>query len=85
MNQPDDRIKIVVVNEHTFGYQNPGSNSVGILHASILKGAVFSVNPVSMLIGSRDTVRLANEKDFHEFRIEFSQYASRPEEYLIQR
>ena len=77
MEQTKDRIKLVVLNEHTLGFIFPpshyenysGLTFVNILHASILKGAVQTVNPI--LIGSTDIVRLASEKDFDDFRCMF--------------
>ena len=85
MGHQDNRIKVIVINEHTMGLQRPGRASIEILQASVLKGASFQYLPEPTQLNSNDTVRLANENDFNEFRIEFTQYASRPEEYLIQR
>jgi len=84
-----DKIKLVVVNEHTLGFIFPpsaynnrlGLTFVNILHASILKGAVNTARPI--LIGSTDKVRLASENDFNNFRVCFNGYNSK--EYLYQR
>lgn len=85
MEQTQDRIKLVVVNEHTLGYifppsaykEHSGLTFVNILHASVLKGAVQTSNPI--LIGSTHTVRLASEKDFDDFRVVFRGYENKNE------
>lgn len=67
--------KLVVVNEHTLGYIIPElPNYYSILRASILKGAPFDMAENSKLIGSKDVIRLASEKDFDEFRCVFKGY-----------
>jgi hypothetical protein len=81
MEQNNDRIKLVVLNEHTLGYIFPRSSYEGewknlvyvnILHASVLKGATQTSNPV--LLCSTDKIRLASEKDFDDFRVNFKGY-----------
>ncbi len=66
------QVEIIVVNEHTIGYRDPGSNTYQVLHASILKGANWS-SPMSdgglKFLDELDSVRLANSHDFKEFRI----------------
>ena len=82
-----ERIRLVVVDEHTLGYIFPqsyydkplGLVYANILHASILKGAVNTERPI--LIGSTNKVRLANEKDFNDFRVCFNGYKNNPQEY----
>jgi hypothetical protein len=65
-------LEIIVFNEHTLGYREPGSNIFYILHASILKGAPW-IAPISdgqmRFIDPPDNVRLAKSKDFGEFRV----------------
>ncbi|MEK6829830.1 MAG: hypothetical protein AABY15_06955 [Nanoarchaeota archaeon] len=75
------KIKLVVFNEHTLGYILPElPNYVQILHASVLKGATWSMSKHCDYIGSADKVRLATEEDFDVFRCCFSD-AYRTEEY----
>lgn len=85
MKQTQEKIKLVVLNEHTLGfifpqsyYEKPlGLTHVNILHASVLKGAIQTLNPV--LLGSTDNVRLASEKDFDSFRVYFGSFANEQE------
>jgi hypothetical protein len=70
-----EKIKLVVFNEHTLGYILPElPDFVQILHSSILKGAVFSVQQSNFLIGKNDKVRLASKQDFADYRISFEGY-----------
>ena len=69
-----ERTKLVVADEHTLGYITPNSNIVGILHASVLKGAtsscpLSSLNPMPAYMFKK--IRLATEKDFDDFRVSF--------------
>lgn len=71
----------MVFNEHTLGYILPEiPNAVQILHASVLKGATWSMSKCSDLISKVDKVRLATEKDFDNFRCCFSD-AYKTDEY----
>lgn len=77
----DKRIKLVVLNEHTLGYILPVlPNYVQVLHASLLKGAPFELNPSNKLIGKLDKVRLASAKDFENYRCCFKGF-NNPVEY----
>ena len=77
-----ERIKLVVLNEHTLGYIMPElPNWVQVLHSSILKGAPFEMWPSSKYICSPDKVRLASEKDFNSFRVSFEGYDKLTEIY----
>ena len=75
------QIKLVVLNEHTLGYvwpselDLPGFYSVGILSASILKGANKVEGSVPFTEGV-DKIRLASKKDFDNFRHSFEGYAN---------
>lgn len=63
-----ERTRLVVTDEHTLGYITPNSNIVGILHASVLKGAATS-NPTPTYMFKK--IRLATAKDFDDFRVSF--------------
>ncbi|MEI6752363.1 MAG: hypothetical protein WCK78_04275 [Paludibacter sp.] len=68
----EERTKLVVVNENTLGYILPETpETLGVLHSSILRGAVFEVHPEPKHIISLDKVRLATEKDFENYRVSF--------------
>lgn len=81
-----EKIRLVVFNEHTLGfifppsaYKEPTNHIyVNILHASVLKGAVKTCDPI--LLSSLDKIRLASEKDFDEFGVSFIGY-NNPNEY----
>ena len=70
--------QLVVFNEHTLGYILPGSKYMGILHASVLRGAVQTTNPI-LLGGWGDKVRLATPQDFDVYRVHFGGYSNRDE------
>ncbi len=69
----NNRVKLVVVNEHTLGYINPiVPRTYSILHASILKGAAINDRlPSAKNINKSDNIRLASEKDFDDFKVSF--------------
>ena len=72
-----ERIKLVVIDEHTLGYLYADRvqeyPEAYILHTSILRGSYLNqYNPV--LLAGR-TVRLASEKDFNDYRVSFEGYA----------
>jgi hypothetical protein len=76
------RTKLVVADEHTLGYIMPNSNVVGVLQASVLRGAtsscpLSSLNP--MLTYMFKTIRLATKKDFDDFRVCFNGYNNEKE------
>lgn len=86
MKQNAERIKLVVLNEHTLGFIFPRSCYEGewkdlvyinILHASVLKGAVNTTGPI--LVSPLDKVRLASEKDFDNFNVSFKGYDNEQE------
>lgn len=75
-----EKTKLVVFNEHTLGYIQPELPTyVQILHASVLRGGVNT----SRLIGSMDTVRIANSQDFENYRVSMVGYKNHPEEYIF--
>lgn len=65
-----ERIKLVVMEEHTLGYIAPGSMYLNVLHSSILKGAPFEVLPEPKLNKGK-TIRLATPQDFEDYRHSF--------------
>lgn len=75
-----NKIKLVVVGEHTLGFIFPNSNSMSILHESVLKGAAWRTfaDPLP-LPRYGETMRLATEKDFDDFRVVFGSFANRNE------
>ena len=77
----DQKIKLVVVNEHTLGYIHPEMpNTVGVLQASVLKGATFQVHPEPFSTNGKK-VRLASKQDFEDFRHSFGGYDNGEYEY----
>ncbi|MDH6311059.1 hypothetical protein M2451_003897 [Dysgonomonas sp. PFB1-18] len=69
------KIQLVVCNENTLGYILPyDPTTLNILHASILKGATFNIGKSQTTISISDIVRLASEKDFNDFRVDFEGY-----------
>lgn len=77
-----EKIRLVVYNEHTLGYIQPERPArLCHLHASILKGAPWSMTNHFSLITHRDTVRLAGQEDFDEFRVSMDGYKNQPEVY----
>ncbi|MEO2050277.1 MAG: hypothetical protein ABGX00_00820 [Allomuricauda sp.] len=74
-----EKIKLVVIDEHTLGYIFPElPNSAGILRASILRGSNFNDMGGSISLHGA-TVRLASEKDFDDYRVVFDGYKNSPE------
>jgi hypothetical protein len=76
-------IKLVVYNSHTLGYIFPVyPNDVQILHSSPLKGSPTTLNLTSSFpIRKSDSLRLAAESDFQEFRVSFKGFDN-SKEYL---
>lgn len=65
-----EKIKLVVINENTLGYIKPNqTDRYYVIHASILKGATFEMYPNDKLIHKSDKIRLANQKDFADYRV----------------
>lgn len=73
-----ERIKLIVIDEHTLGCLRPNSNYADVLHASVLRGSPYStllssLNPI--LLKRNDVwfheIRLASAKDFDDYRVCF--------------
>ncbi len=76
-NVPTNKIILVVINENTLGYiDHIVPNTANVLHASILKGGVHSC---PKQLNSDDKIRLANEADFHEYRVSHIGYWKDPD------
>ena len=74
-------IKIVVLNEHTFGYILPElPTDVQVLHSSPLKGSPHGIWQLSIPIRSGDKLRLADSRDFKEYRVKEQGYMD-PKKY----
>lgn len=62
------KIKIVIVDEHTIGFIYPEiPNFVAPLHTSILRGSPYSDS--SRIYVPTSKIRLANVKDFDDYRV----------------
>lgn len=59
----------VVYKEHTLGLLDPG-NIIGVLHASVLRGAPFSVHSTP-IFASEQEFRQATLADFEAFRVKW--------------
>lgn len=71
----NEKIKLVVVENHTLGYILPEIPSgVCILHTSILKGSPYSDS--SHILVENHNVILATEKDFENFRCVFGSFGN---------
>jgi hypothetical protein len=63
------KINIIVADNHTLGYMQKDSLSIGILQQSVLKGAnTTQINGSISSFGIN--IRLATEIDFEEFNID---------------
>ncbi len=72
----DERIRLVVIDEHTLGYIDPSEpNYAGILHTSVLKGSML--NKYNSVILLNKTIRTATKKDFDEYRVSFKGYSDK--------
>lgn len=70
-----DKIKFVIYNEYALGYIMPEQpDTVFTLSDNVLRGAPFRTYNEPYYIKSGDTVRLANEQDFEDFRVSLSGY-----------
>lgn len=71
----NEKIRLVVLNEHTLGYQNDGERRIFVFHASVAKGANYTTRNGDMVYPNPgDTLRLASEADFNEYMISFDGY-----------
>lgn len=72
-----ERTKLIVADENTLGYVLPNSEMVGVLHASVLRGATSSATPKPIYMFEK--TRLATEKDFDNFRVSFQGFNNEKE------
>lgn len=73
IDQSNNRIQLVVVDEHSLGYIIPEMpNTFNVLHASILKGSTLR-DSHNYSIDWFKNIRKANEIDFHNYRIVFTE------------
>lgn len=75
-------IRMVVIDEHTLGYTEEGTNFANVLHASILKGATFTTQDGDRIYLKGRKVRTATVKDFEDFRVLANGYLKDPR-YII--
>lgn len=70
------KIKLVVADEHTLGYIIPETNSLGVLHSSILRGSPLGNDQVMAAkpLGIFSKIRPASEKDFDDYGVMFDGY-----------
>lgn len=79
-----NKIQLVVVNENTLGYIFPEyKQTIHVLHASVLKGA-HGGNGSSLQVFMANSIRLASEKDFNDYRVCFDGYKNNKNEYEYQ-
>ena len=76
------RIRMVVIDEHTLGYTEEGTNFANVLHASVLKGATFTTHDGDRIYLAGRNVRTATVRDFNGFRISVDGYL-RDGRYII--
>ena len=80
-----DRCKLVVVNEWILGYITPNNHKdVQILHASELRGCPNSWIQGNVPIKPSDSIRLATEKDFNDYRVSFVGF-NNPKEFIYRK
>jgi hypothetical protein len=78
-----NKIKLVVMNEHTLGYVFPEQPKyLHTLHSSILKGSTYPNDGQSIYIGTSDKIRLASLVDFNEFRVSMKGYNDTEYEFI---
>ena len=76
-----EKIKIVVINEHTLAIIRPEySDYAEILHTSILRGSYYN-NLSGAIYIVNETVRLANRQDFKDYRMVITGFDN-PDVYL---
>lgn len=72
------KIKLVVYNEYALGYIHPETpDTINTLSDSVIKGVPRTELCEPYYIRKNDNVRLANEKDFDDFRVDFKGYSNK--------
>lgn len=67
-----------MIDEHTLGYTEEGTNFANVLHASVLKGATFTTQDGDRIYLKGRKVRTATIKDFEDFRVSVKGYLNDP-------
>ena len=77
VNLNEERVQMVVLEEHTLGYLIPsmGNLYLDVLSASVIKGAPshYGANGDFVSVENKN-IRLATEEDFQKFRVQIEGY-----------
>lgn len=77
-----DKIKLVVVDEHTLAFIDPQSPGIAhVIRASVLKGSPHA--KFGSFHHDGKVVRYAGQSDFDDFGVDFTEYKNRPNEYAF--
>jgi len=63
--------RAVVYQNHTLGVYHPETNSIDVLHSSVLKGAPINDYLPEPKLGDWGEMRYATKEDFEDFRVRF--------------
>lgn len=77
-----DKIKLVVVDEHTLAFIEPQTPGIAhVIRASVLKGSPHA--EFGSFHHHGKVVRYAGQSDFDEYRVDFTGYKNHPDEYAF--